>query len=60
MKKIHSGGSAIWVDLAFNVPKDMTTVMLEFRHNAVTKVPKPVVSTEEIERRLNGEDNNEN
>jgi len=45
-------GSAIWRDVAFQVPPDVIPVYLQFKLNAMTALPKPVQSTDEIETEL--------
>jgi len=44
---------AAWLDIAFQVPKGKTAVLLEFKNNTVIELPKTVTSTEEIETQLN-------
>jgi hypothetical protein len=48
-------GRVAWVDFAFRVPSGMTAVLLEFKQNAVTAIPKPVRGTETTEQ-LNPEE----
>lgn len=46
-------GSLAWVDLVFKLPPGSIPVMLQFKQNAVTDLlPKPVISTDEIEQQL--------
>ena len=49
-------GTAAWIDLAFTVPANMTPVLLEFKQNAITKLPKPVLAGEAIDRQPNAEE----
>jgi hypothetical protein len=42
-----------WLDIGFQVPDRMEGVLLQFKQNAVIKLPKPVTSTDEIEEQLN-------
>jgi hypothetical protein len=42
-----------WLDVAFEVPDSMEGILLQFKQNAVIKLPKPVTSTDEIEQQLN-------
>ena len=49
-------GTAAWIDLAFSVPANMTPVLLEFKQNAITKLPKPVLAGEAIDRQPNAEE----
>lgn len=41
------------VDFVFEIPADQEAVLLEFKQNALTPLPPPVQSTEEIEAVLN-------
>lgn len=42
----------IWVDFVFEIPAGQQPVLLQFKQNAVTALPPPVPSTEEIEAAL--------
>jgi len=45
---------AVWVDFVFkDIPTNEQAVLLEFKQNALTDLPPPVQSTEEIEAILN-------
>jgi hypothetical protein len=43
----------VWVDFVFEIPAGNQAVLLQFKQNAMTALPAPVVSTEEIEAALN-------
>lgn len=49
----RSYGRVAWADLVFSVPSGTQPVILQFKQNAGTDLPKPVNSTEEIEQQLN-------
>ncbi len=38
------GGFGRWIDFVFEVPKDLTTAMIEFRQNSIAQVPEPVTA----------------
>jgi len=38
------GGFGKWIDFVFEVPKDLTTAMIEFRQNSIAQVPEPVTA----------------
>lgn len=52
-KVLRKYGSIAWVDFVFKLPPGSIPVMLQFKQNAVTDLPKTVNSTDEIERQLN-------
>ena len=37
-------GFGKWIDFVFEVPKDLTTAMIEFRQNNIAQVPQPVTA----------------
>jgi hypothetical protein len=43
----------VWVDFVFDIPAGKQAVLLEFKQNAITALPPPVPSTEDIEAALN-------
>lgn len=45
-------GGVTWVDLVFKLPSGSIPVMLQFKQNVVTDLPKTVNETEEIQRQL--------
>jgi len=47
---ISLGGNVEWVDLVFKLPPGSIPVMLQFKQNAVTDLPKTVNVTDEIEQ----------
>ena len=55
-----SYGRVAWFDILFDVPSDMTAVLLEFKQNAIAELPRPVVGTDEIERQLDNPESKEN
>jgi hypothetical protein len=42
----------VWVDFVFEIPSGQQAILLQFKQNAVTALPAPVVSTPEIEDAL--------
>jgi hypothetical protein len=42
----------VWVDFVFEIPSGQQAVLLQFKQNAMTALPAPVVSTPEIEAAL--------
>jgi hypothetical protein len=42
----------IWVDFVFEIPSGQQAVLLQFKQNAMTALPPPVLSTQEIETAL--------
>ena len=42
----------VWVDFVFEIPSDKQAVLLEFKQNALTPLPSPVRSSEDIEKAL--------
>jgi hypothetical protein len=46
----------VWVDFVFDVKDGQQGVLLEFKMNALTRLPAPTASTEEIENALNAAD----
>lgn len=49
-------GRAAWMDVAFKVPPGLTPAFIQFKQNTIVELPKPVTSTPEIEKQLNGEE----
>jgi hypothetical protein len=43
----------VWVDFVFEIPSDQQAILLQFKQNAMTALPAPVISTPEIEAALN-------
>jgi hypothetical protein len=44
----RTGGKGAWMDLYYKVPSGYQAILLQFRNNAIAKLSKPVVETEEI------------
>lgn len=42
----------LWLDLCFQLPPERRPVLLAFKQNAILELPKPVSSTDEIEKEL--------
>jgi hypothetical protein len=42
----------VWVDFVFEIPSGQQAILLQFKQNAMTALPAPVVSTPEIETAL--------
>jgi len=42
-RDFQDSSKTAWMDLAFTVPTNMTPVFLEFKQNAITNLPKPVL-----------------
>ncbi len=53
-------GSAIWKDVAFQVPSNLTPKLLNFKYNSFFKLDPVVSGTEEIEQELNALPENQN
>jgi len=43
----------VWVDFVFETPASQQGVLLEFKLNAITQLPSPAVSNDELENALN-------
>lgn len=46
----------VWVDFVFEIPSGQQAVLLQFKQNAMTALPAPVVSTPEIEAALESDE----
>lgn len=46
----------VWVDFVFETPASQQGVLLEFKLNAITQLPAPAISTDELENTLNAEE----
>jgi hypothetical protein len=53
-------GSAVWKDIAFEVPSGLTPKMLNYKYNIFFKLDPVVPGTEEIEQELNAPPQTEN
>ncbi len=53
-------GSAVWKDVAFQIPSNMAPLLLNFKYNSFFKLPAVVASTEEIEQDLNSKRRTDN
>jgi hypothetical protein len=53
-------GSAVWKDIAFEVPSGLTPKMLNYKYNTFFKLDPVVPGTEEIEQELNAPPQTEN